>query len=407
MSAADPRRQILLELFQAGIARVEGRRCVRNALTGTDANRGQRPVWLAAIGKAASAMALGALDALGPAIERTLILTKDGHVAPQALALPRVEAYESSHPTPDERSLASGSRLLRWVEELPDQVEPLFLVSGGASSLVEVLQGGTTFADLERLTREGLAAGSSIGVLNARRSQHSLIKGGRLTAALRGRPARALFISDVPGDDPAVIGSGLLGPASSGPDQVERQVVASIDHALEGVVAAAMELGLAAESAFRRYDDDVMRLAVRFAHELDMSTVDVRVWGGESTIQLPGNPGHGGRNQHLGLAAARLIAGHPDLMLLVAGTDGTDGVTEDAGALVDADSCARLSLAGLDADACLRAADSGTALAASGDIVHTGPTGTNVGDLVIGLKLSMEAARELQFSRSSLRPRMF
>ena len=407
MSAADPRRQILLELFQAGIARVEGRRCVRNALTGTDANRGQRPVWLAAIGKAASAMALGALDALGPAIERTLILTKDGHVAPQALALPRVEAYESSHPTPDERSLASGSRLLRWVEELPDQVEPLFLVSGGASSLVEVLQDGTTFADLERLTREGLAAGSSIGVLNARRSQHSLIKGGRLTAALRGRPARALFISDVPGDDPAVIGSGLLGPASSGPDQVDRQVVASIDHALEGVVAAAMELGLAAESAFRRYDDDVMRLAVRFAHELDMSTVDVRVWGGESTIQLPGNPGHGGRNQHLGLAAARLIAGHPDLMLLVAGTDGTDGVTDDAGALVDADSCARLSLAGLDADACLRAADSGTALAASGDIVHTGPTGTNVGDLVIGLKLSMEAARELQFSRSSLRPRMF
>ena len=407
MSAADPRRQVLLELFQAGIARVEGRRCVRNALTGVDANRGQRPVWLAAIGKAASAMALGALDALGPSIERTLILTKDGHVAPQALALPRVEAYESSHPTPDERSLASGSRLLRWVEELPDQVEPLFLVSGGASSLVEVLQEGTTFADLERLTQEGLAAGLSIGALNARRSQQSLIKGGRLTAALRGRPARALFISDVPGDDPAVIGSGLLGPASSGPDQVERQVVASIDHAVEGVVAAAMELGLAAEPALRRYDDDVMRLAVRFAHELDMSTVDVRVWGGESTIQLPANPGHGGRNQHLGLAAARLIAGHPDLMLLVAGTDGTDGVTDDAGALVDADSCARLSLAGLDADACLRAADSGRALAASGDIVHTGPTGTNVGDLVIGLKLSMEAARELQFSRSSLRPRMF
>jgi glycerate 2-kinase len=407
VSAADPRRQILLELFQAGIARVEGRRCVRNALTRGDASRSQRPVWLAAIGKAASAMALGAHDALGTSIERTLILTKDGHVAPQALALPGVEAHESSHPTPDERSLASGGRLLHWVEQLPEHVDPLFLVSGGASSLVEVLQDGTTFADLERFTQEGLAAGVAIGELNARRSQHSRIKGGRLTAALEGRPARALFISDVPGDDPAVIGSGLLGPAKTGPDQVERQVVASIDLAVEGVVAAAMELGLAAESAFRRYDDDVMRLAVRFAHELDMSTVDVRVWGGESTIQLPGNPGRGGRNQHLGLAAARLIAGHPDLMLLAAGTDGTDGVTEDAGALVDADSCARLSLAGLDADTCLRGADSGTALAASGDIVHTGPTGTNVGDLVIGLKLSAEAARELQFSRSSIRSRMF
>ena len=187
MSATDPRRQLLLELFQAGIARVEGRRCVRNALTGTDANRGQRPVWLAAIGKAASAMALGAYDALGTAIEQTLILTKDGHVAPRYWPFPRVEAYESSHPTPDERSLASGSRLLRWVEELPDQVEPLFLVSGGASSLVEVLQDGTTFADLERFTQEGLAAGIAIGELNARRGQHSLIKSGRLT----GGPARA------------------------------------------------------------------------------------------------------------------------------------------------------------------------------------------------------------------------
>ena len=406
MSAADPRRQILLELFQAGIARVEGRRCVRNVLTSEAATRAQRPVWLAAIGKAASSMALGAHDALGTAIERSLILTKDGHVAPQVLGLRGVEAHESSHPSPDERSLASGSRLLRWVEELPEHVEPLFLVSGGASSLVEVLAAGTSFADLERFTREGLAAGIAIGELNARRTQHSLIKGGRLTAALAGRSARALFISDVPGDDPAVIGSGLLGPAKTGSDRVERLVVASIDHAVESVVAAAMEMGLAAESSYRRYDDDVMRLAVRFAHELDMSTVDVRVWGGESTVQLPPNPGHGGRNQHLGLAAARLIAGHPDLLLLAAGTDGTDGVTEDAGALVDADTCARLSLAELDADVCLRGADSGTALAASGDILHTGPTGTNVGDLVIGLKLSLEAAQELQFSRSDIRPHM-
>jgi glycerate 2-kinase len=398
VSAVDPRRQILLELFQAGIARVEGRRCVRNALTVKGGAHIQRPVWLAAIGKAASAMALGAHDALGAAIERTLILTKDGHVAPQVLALPGVEAYESAHPMPDERSLASGARLLRWVEELPEGVEPLFLVSGGASSLVEVLQSGTTFADLERFTSEGLATGIAIGELNARRTQLSLIKGGRLTAALQGRSARALFISDVPGDDPAVIGSGLLGPAQSGPDRVERVVVASIEHAVESVVAAAMDMGLAAESAYRRYDDDVMRLAVRFTHELDLSTVDVRVWGGESTIQLPESPGRGGRNQHLGLAAARLIAGHSDLLLLAAGTDGTDGVTEDAGALVDADTCARLSLAELDADACLRSANSGTALEAAGDIVHTGPTGTNVGDLVIGLKLSAEDAREVRYA---------
>jgi glycerate 2-kinase len=351
-------------------------------------------------------MALGAHDALGNAIERALIITKDGHAAPQLSGIPGAEIHESAHPMPDERSLAAGARLLRWVDELPEYVDPLFLVSGGSSSLVEVLEEGTSFADLERLTSEGLAAGIPIGELNARRSRHSLIKGGRLTARLNGRPGRALFISDVPGDDPAVIGSGLLGPSPEGADRVERTVVAAIDHAVEAVAAAATELGLAADPCLRRFDGDVMRLAVRFAHEIHLSTVEVRVWGGESTVQLPEHPGRGGRNQHLGLAVARLIAGHPDLLLLTAGTDGTDGVTDDAGALVDAETCARLSLVEVDADTCLRRADSATALAASSDIVHTGPTGTNVGDLVIGLKLSADAARELLGDRGGARPRV-
>jgi hydroxypyruvate reductase len=340
-------------------------------------------------------MAMGAYDALGQAIERALVITKDGHVLPQ-LATLGAEIHESAHPMPDERSLLAGARLLRWVEELPEHVDPLFLVSGGSSSLVEVLEAGTSFADLERLTAEGLAAGIPIGELNARRARHSLIKGGRLTARLKGRHARAFFISDVPGDDPAVIGSGVLGPAPDTGDNVERTVVASIDHAVDAVVAAATGLGLAAEAYSRRFDGDVMRLAVRFSHELDLSPTEVRVWGGESTVQLPEQPGRGGRNQHLGLAVARLIAGHPDLVVLAAGTDGTDGATADAGAVVDAETWTRLTLAGIDADAALRGADSGTALAASGDLVHTGPTGTNVGDLVIGLKMSVAASRELR-----------
>ncbi|MGB6451452.1 MAG: MOFRL family protein, partial [Steroidobacteraceae bacterium] len=116
-------------------------------------------------------------------------------------------------------------------------------------------------------------------------------------------------------------------------------------------------------------------------------------WGGESVLELPAHPGRGGRNQHLALEAARLIAGYEDLVLLAAGTDGTDGPTVDAGAIVDGDTCARAASAGLDVDDCLRRADSGAALAAAGDLVHTGPTGTNVGDLVMGLKLSAAAAR--------------
>ena len=353
-------------------------------------------------------MMLGAHDTLGTSIERALVITKDGHVLDQLQSIVGIEIHESAHPMPDERSLAAGARLLRWVGEIPGYADALFLISGGSSSLVEVLEEGTSFADLERMTAEGLAAGIAIGELNARRIRHSLIKGGKLTARLNRRPARALFISDVPGDDTAVIGSGLLGPAGGSDDRVERTVVASIDHAVAGVATAAAERGLAVEPSLRRFDGDVMRLAVRFSHELDLSTVEIRVWGGESTVRLPEHPGRGGRNQHLGLAVARLIAGHPELMLLTAGTDGTDGVTDDAGALVDAETCTRLTLAEVDTEDSLRRADAGTALAVAGDLVHTGPTGTNVGDLVIGLKMSVEAARELlgEGGRSGMRGRM-
>jgi hydroxypyruvate reductase len=121
---------------------------------------------------------------------------------------------------------------------------------------------------------------------------------------------------------------------------------------------------------------------------------------------LPPQPGRGGRNQHLALAAARLIAGHSELLLLAAGTDGSDGVTDDAGALIDAESCARIALAQLDADDCLAQADSARALAASGDLVHTGPTGTNVGDLVIGLKLTAPDAAVLARRHDGRRERV-
>ena len=345
------------------------------------------PVWAAAVGKAAASMALGAADALGSSLERVLIVTKSGHLAPELPSLPGIEIHESAHPVPDERSLAAGRRLLQWLGEVPPAVSPLFLISGGASSLVEVLAPGVSLAQLEELSARWLAEGVAIAELNGRRARLSRIKGGRLAEELAGREALALFISDVPDDDPAVIGSGLLGPAAAGPDRIERQVIASIDHAMEGVAAAALQRGLTVECVRLRFAGEATRLAARFAHELLIGNTQVRVWGGESTVRLPPRPGHGGRNQHLALAACKLFAGYPDLSLLAAGTDGTDGPTEAAGGLVDADTCGRLALAGLDADDCLARADSGTALSAVGALVHTGPTGTNVADLVIGLKL--------------------
>jgi hydroxypyruvate reductase len=405
---SDPRRKLLLELFRLALESVDGRLCVRDALRArlvADASGSQAPprrVWAAAVGKAACAMVLGAHDALGDSLERAILITKDDHVAPQAHAIRGVEVIESAHPMPDQRSLAAGERLLQWVDEIPADVELLFLISGGASSLVESLVPGATFAQLTALNAKGLASGMDIVQLNAQRGQLSQIKGGRLaarvSARLAGRRATAYFISDVPGHDPAVIGSGLMGPSagSNGADDgIDRTVIASIDHAVERVRAEALARGLTANKDSRAFDGAVERLAVRFSHELHMSLSQVCVWGGESTVTLPKNPGRGGRNQHLALAAARIIAGHENLLLLVAGTDGTDGVTSDAGALVDGETCSRVALAELDVQEALDKADSGTALQASGDLINTGPTGTNVGDIVIGLKLTREAAAAL------------
>src|SRR5580700_9069127 len=187
VTSSDPRRKLLLELFQAGLARVEGGRCTSAALRAM----AWRPlrVWSAAVGKAASSMALGAYDALGGVQERVLLITKDGHVAPEARALPGVEIHESAHPLPDARSIAAGERLLRWTQQLPPDVAPLFLISGGASSLVEVLAAGVTLAALQREHDAGIASGIAIAELNANRRRLSLIKGGRLTAQLGGRTA--------------------------------------------------------------------------------------------------------------------------------------------------------------------------------------------------------------------------
>ena len=391
----DPRRQLLLELLQAGLAAVDGRRRTADSLkTLIVASSTPTRYHVAAVGKAACAMALGAHDALGDSILRMLIIAKDGHRDAGVEDLPGVEVIESSHPMPDERSLRAGQRLVEFVAQMPAAVLPVFLISGGASSLVEVLAPGSTLQDLRQLNATGLASGEDIAELNARRRTISRLKGGGLTARLQGRAALALFVSDVPGDDPAVIGSGILGPVATGADavdQVTRRVIARIEDAMQAVGARALDLRTWISAG--RFAGDADRLAVRLTHELCLSAAQVCVWGGESVVRLPANPGRGGRNQHLALAAARLIAGEEELLFLAVGTDGTDGPTDDAGALVDGETCARVTVAGLDVERSLLAADSQAALAAAGDLIHTGPTGTNVGDLAVGLKLSTAQAR--------------
>ena len=168
-------RRILLELFDAALRAVDGRACVSGFL-GAAPPTG--PVEVFAVGKAASAMALGARDALGNAVAAMLVITKDGHVDPTLERASGVTIIESAHPVPDQRSLSAGAELQRRLLRLRADVTPLFLVSGGASSLAELLRDDATLDDLRELNARGLAAGWEIATLNAERARLSRLKAG-------------------------------------------------------------------------------------------------------------------------------------------------------------------------------------------------------------------------------------
>jgi len=381
-------RHSLLELFDAGLRAVDGRACVARYLRGADL---PAPIAVFAVGKAASAMALGARDVLAGRIVQLGVITKVGHSAPELYG-DNIWQVESPHPVPDVRSLSHGEALETAVRELSPDVFPLFLVSGGSSSLVEALRDGVSLEDLFALNVEGLASGWDIATLNRKRAALSRIKGGGIARLLGERRALALFVSDVPGDDPDVIGSGLLGRGGAA-DRVERRVVASVDTAVDAVVQAATARGLGLETRAGRFDGAAADVAQEFVAALRATAANGLAWGGESTVKLPVKTGRGGRNTHLALAAARLLKRGEALTILAAGTDGTDGPTDDAGAIIDAGTVERAELAGCDVARAFREFDSGLALELSEDLVHTGPTGTNVGDLLIGIKGSATSLR--------------
>ena len=383
-------RRVLLELFDAALRAVDGRACVARFLRETKL---PGSVAVFAVGKAASAMAMGARDALGDAIHSMLVVTKQGHSDPGLDRGAGVLQLETAHPVPDASSLAAGAEIETRLEALPPHLLPVFLVSGGSSSLVESLVEGVSLGDLQELNRRGLAAGWDIATLNSERAKRSRLKGGGVARILGKRRALALFISDVPADDPDVIGSGLLGQARGQPDAIERHVIANVDVAVRAAIEAAHARGLTIAARSTRFDADASAVAVDFLAALRTTSADGLVWGGESTVKLPEKHGRGGRNTHLALSAARTLRAGEPLLILAAGTDGTDGPTADAGAIVDADSIDRASLAGCDVERAWREFDSGSALEAAEDLVHTGPTGTNVGDILIGIKRSGTSLR--------------
>lgn len=360
-------------------------------------------------------MLAGAFDALSADIEAALLITKRGYGPPSG-ALPRTECIEAGHPVPDAASLQAGSRLLRFIADAPPGRPWLILISGGASSLVEVLPDGMSLNDLQRMNDWLLASGLAIEEINAVRRRVSRIKGGGLAVHLAGHGAGrvlALLMSDVPDDDPGVIGSGLLhaaardlpsdlpswlqawvegaAPVSAAtvlPD-METVIVASLDLALEAAARAGADLGLEVHLHAERLAGDAAGTGRRLAGALSSARPGLHIWGGETTVVLPAAPGRGGRYQQLALAAAEVLEGRVDCLLLAGATDGSDGPTDAAGALVDGTTLARGRGMGLDAARALAAADAGCYLAATGDLIDTGPTGSNVNDVVLALKLGV------------------
>ncbi len=398
-------RDALLSILGAGLEAADGGRCVREFLRD---RRPRGPLALIAVGKASTAMTLGAVDVLGDDIEGGYVVTPVGHGDEALSAMPGFRTVESSHPVPDERSLEAGDGLLSFVSSMAPGTRVLALISGGASSLVESLPEGVDGGDLGRVNQWLLGSGLDIFEVNAVRRRLSMLKDGRLASALQGHPVLALYLSDVEGDDPAWIGSGLLARAESalpaglprwlmalidaGPPpgspaaRVESHVVGNLARALDGCEARARQLGLPVTRHGQWLGGPVPGAAERIVSDLDHGRAGVHLWGGETTMVLPANPGRGGRNQHLALCCATAIRGRDDLAVLCCATDGVDGNSEDAGGLVDGQSIRRGRDGGADPDDCIRRADSGTFLESAGDLIFTGPTSTNVNDVVIGLK---------------------
>jgi glycerate 2-kinase len=322
-------------------------------------------------GKAAASMA-AALEAAWPNVAiQGVVVTRYGHAVPTA----RIQVIEAAHPVPDEASMAGARALLAAVAGLQPDDQVIALMSGGASALLTLPAEGLTLADKIFVNRALLAGGAPIGQRNRIRSQLSQIKGGKLAAACRPARLVTLAISDVPGDDPAVIGSGPTWYPGA-------------DYRL--IATPAMALAAAAAAAPCRVvmlGDDLEGEAATLGREMAAQALNetgpvLLLSGGETTVTI-GNakPGRGGRNTEFLLSLAIGLNGARNIHALAGDSDGIDGTEDAAGALIGPDTLARARAAGLDPAAMLAAHDSYSLFAALGDLVITGPTHTNVNDI--------------------------
>lgn len=364
-----PQAPDLLALWHTGVNAVGGEAAVSRAIA---SGLVEKPDRIIAVGKAAAAMAAAAVREWPDA--PCLIVTKYDH-AEDAPA--NAQVIEAAHPVPDAASVAAGQALIDAVQSCGQDSHLLMLVSGGASSLAEVPEGDMTLDVLKAETQSLLASGAPIGEMNAHRTSRSEIKGGKLLARFKGASVTTLALSDVEGDSLATIGSGIGDAPARASFDFAPHIIASNAIAREAVAAAsAVPVRTNSEALYA----DVADLAPDLGQKLRDAAPGLHIFGGEPVVHLPPVPGQGGRNMALGLALAREIAGTEGLQILVAGTDGTDGPTDAAGALVDGSTWEE---SGAEA---LARADAYPWLKNHGALVVTGPTGTNVMDLLIAYK---------------------
>jgi glycerate-2-kinase len=417
LAAADPEAAV-----RAALAVDGGRLRAGDAEVEVD---GPGKVWMVAVGKAAAAMARGASAALGERMAGGSVTLPRGAGA----ALPSFEVWEARHPIPDVHGLAGAADALQLAGRLGADDLLLFLLSGGASALWPAPPDGVDLADLQATTDALLRAGAPIAEINAVRKHLSRISGGRLARAAAPARVLTLAVADVIGATDDAIGSGPtlpdptrfedaldvlrrydvrvppgvlrhlqagaagLQPETVKPGELDNVLgfhrLLDVRDALGGAAEAATAAGYEAVVVSDRVEGEAREVGMEIADAALQARREGRtraalLWGGETTVTVRGQ-GTGGRNQELALAAAIRLAGEPDVVLAALATDGRDGPTDAAGALVDGDTRARGEAAGLDPVGFLHANDSYHFLDATGDLLRPGPTGTNVNDVVVVL----------------------
>lgn len=408
-------RKLLEDLYRTAVAAADPGRAIAAHLPKPP--RGKTIV--VGAGKASAQMARAFEDAWGTPVDG-LVVTRYGHAVPTS----HIEIVEASHPVPDEAGYLAARRMMAKVHGLSHDDLVVALISGGGSALLPSPAPGLSFEDEQAVTRALLASGMPISVMNLIRNELSSIKGGRLAALAAPARVATLIVSDVAGDDPALVASGPTVPMSSSRAEVRHlialhglelppaamallashdnepprpddprfaantvHIIASAALSLDAAAQRARSQGITAHilsDAIEGEARDVATVMAAIAREVDLrnrpfTRPAILLSGGETTVTVRGK-GKGGRNAEFLLAFALAIEGIDGITALAADTDGIDGSEDNAGAFADGSSTMRMRAAGIDPRAALANNDAWTAFHAVGDLLVTGPTGTNVND---------------------------